>query len=101
LREIAVFGGRAHPALAAEICADLGVRCGKSGQQRRRLAMLPVAASNSANPSTRVTFIEVLRCLARRFCSGAARYSALDRCGRDQGGAGQRQVGPVPQIAVP
>src|SRR4249920_760700 len=25
LREIAVFGGTAHPALAAEICADLGV----------------------------------------------------------------------------
>jgi len=24
LREIAVFGGTAHPALAAEICADLG-----------------------------------------------------------------------------
>ncbi len=25
MREIAVFGGTAHPALAAEICADLGV----------------------------------------------------------------------------
>src|SRR5205823_13301795 len=25
LHEIAVFGGTAHPALAAEICADLGV----------------------------------------------------------------------------
>ncbi len=25
MREIAVFGGMAHPALAAEICADLGV----------------------------------------------------------------------------
>ena len=25
MREIAVFGGVAHPALAAEICADLGV----------------------------------------------------------------------------
>ena len=24
MREIAVFGGTAHPALAAEICADLG-----------------------------------------------------------------------------
>jgi len=27
LREIAVFGGTAHPALAAEISADLGVWC--------------------------------------------------------------------------
>ena len=28
--EIAVFGGTAHPALAAEIRADLGVRCAAS-----------------------------------------------------------------------
>lgn len=27
MREIAVLGGTAHPALAAESCADLGVRC--------------------------------------------------------------------------
>ena len=30
MREIAVFGGTAHPALAAEIRADLGVRCAAS-----------------------------------------------------------------------
>jgi len=30
LREIAVFGGTAHSALAAGICADLGVRCAAS-----------------------------------------------------------------------
>ena len=29
MREIAIFGGTAHPALA-EICADLGVRCAAS-----------------------------------------------------------------------
>jgi hypothetical protein len=42
LREIAVFGGTAHSALSAEICADRGVRCAaKPGQQRRCLAVLP------------------------------------------------------------
>ena len=30
MREIAVSGSTAHPALAAEICADLGVRCAAS-----------------------------------------------------------------------
>jgi hypothetical protein len=30
LREFAVFGSTAHPAVAAEICADLGVRCAAS-----------------------------------------------------------------------
>ena len=51
--EIAVFGGTAHSALAAEICADLGVRCAAS-QASCGIAWpcCPVAASNSANPST-------------------------------------------------
>ena len=36
MREIAVFGGTAHPALAAGICADLGVRCAASQAIARR-----------------------------------------------------------------
>jgi delta 1-pyrroline-5-carboxylate dehydrogenase len=42
LPEIAVFGGTAHPALSAGICADRGVRCAaEPGQQRHCLAVLP------------------------------------------------------------
>ena len=42
MREIAVFGGTAHPALSAGICADRGVRCAaQPGQQRHCLAVLP------------------------------------------------------------
>jgi hypothetical protein len=53
LREIAVFGGTAHPALAAEICADLGVRCAASqASSAAARPCCPVAASDSANPST-------------------------------------------------
>jgi hypothetical protein len=51
--EIAVFGGTTHPALAAEICADLGVRCAASqASSAAAWPCCPVAASNSANPST-------------------------------------------------
>jgi hypothetical protein len=51
--EIAVFGGTAHPALAAEICADLGVQCGASqASSAAAWPCCPVAASHSANPST-------------------------------------------------
>jgi hypothetical protein len=51
--EIAVFGGTAHPALAAEICADLGVRCAASqASSAAAWPCCPVAAPNSANPST-------------------------------------------------
>ena len=53
MREIAVFGGTAHPALAAEISADLGVRCAASqASSAAAWPCCPVAASNSANPST-------------------------------------------------
>ena len=53
MREIAVFGGTAHPALAAEICADLGVRCAESqAGSPAAWPCCPVAASNSANLST-------------------------------------------------
>ena len=38
MRETAVSGGTARPALAAEICADLGVRCAASSG---RPAVLP------------------------------------------------------------
>jgi hypothetical protein len=42
LPEIAVFGGAAHPALSAGICADRDVRCAaRPGQQRHCLAVLP------------------------------------------------------------
>jgi hypothetical protein len=50
LREIAVFGGTAHPALAAEIGADLGVRCAASqASSAAAWPCCPVAAPNSAN----------------------------------------------------
>jgi hypothetical protein len=53
LREIAVFGGTAHSALAAEICADLGVRCAaKPGQQRHCLAVPPGCGVEQRDPST-------------------------------------------------
>ncbi len=53
MREIAVFGGTARPALAAEICADLGVRCAASQASSAAAGpCCPVAASNSADPST-------------------------------------------------
>jgi len=42
VREIAVFGGTAHPALAAEICADLGGRCAASQASAARTQ--PIAA---------------------------------------------------------
>jgi hypothetical protein len=46
LREIAVFGGTAHPALAAAICADLGVRCAASqASSAAAWPYCPVAAS--------------------------------------------------------
>ena len=51
--EIAVCGSTAHPALAAEICADLGARCAAS--QASSAAAWPrrrVAAPDSASPST-------------------------------------------------
>ena len=53
MREIAVLGGTAHPALAAEICADLGrlVR-GKPGQQRRCLTVLPGCGAGQREPFT-------------------------------------------------
>ena len=53
MREIAVPGGTAHPALAAGICADRGVRCA-AGQASSAAAWpcCPVAAPDSANPST-------------------------------------------------
>ena len=52
LREIAVFGGTAHPALAAEICADRGVRCAASqASSAAAWPCCPVAAPDSANPS--------------------------------------------------
>ena len=48
MREIAVFGGTAHPALAAEICADLGVRCAASqASSAAAWPCCPVAAPNS------------------------------------------------------
>jgi len=53
LREIAVIGGTAHPALAAEICADRGVRCAASqASSATAWPCWPVAAADSANPST-------------------------------------------------
>jgi hypothetical protein len=53
LREIAVFGGTAHPALAAEIRADLGVRCAASqASSAAAWPCCPVAALDSASPST-------------------------------------------------
>ena len=53
MRELAVFGRTAHPALAVEICADLGVRCAASQASSAAAGpCCPVAASNSADPST-------------------------------------------------
>ena len=42
MREIAVFGGTAHPALAAEICAGLGCRSGRCGSPGSRNDCLEV-----------------------------------------------------------
>ena len=54
MREIAVFGGTAHPALAAEICADLGVRCAASqATWRRCLAVLPGRGARQREPPPR------------------------------------------------
>jgi hypothetical protein len=51
LREIAVFGGTAHPALAAGICADRGVRyAAQPGQQRHCLAVLPGRGAGQREP---------------------------------------------------
>ena len=48
---IAVFGGTAHSALSAGICADLGVRCAaKPGQQRHCLAVLPGRGVEQRDP---------------------------------------------------
>ena len=53
LRESAVFGGTADPALAAEICADPGVRCAASqASSAAAWPGCPVAAPDSAHPST-------------------------------------------------
>jgi adenylate kinase len=49
LREITVFGGTAHPALAAEIRADLGVRA----RQARPAAPLPGRAARSRRRAAR------------------------------------------------
>ncbi len=51
--EIAVLAGTAHPALAAGICADRGVRCAASqASSITAWPCCPVAAPDSANPST-------------------------------------------------
>ena len=53
VRESAVIGGTAHPALAAEICADLGARCAASQASSAAAGpCYPAAAPDSANPST-------------------------------------------------
>jgi hypothetical protein len=53
LRELAVFGRTAHPALAVEICADLGVRCAASqASSAAAWRCCLVAAPGSANPPT-------------------------------------------------
>ena len=52
MREIAVSGGTAHPALAAEIRAGRGVRCAASqASSAAAWPCRPVAAPDSANPS--------------------------------------------------
>ena len=54
VREIAVFGGTAHPALAVGIRAGRGVRCAASqASSAAAWPCCPVAAPDSANPSTR------------------------------------------------
>ena len=51
--EIAVLAGTARSALAAAICADLGVWCAASqASSAATWPYCPVAAPNSANPST-------------------------------------------------
>ena len=51
MREIAVFGGTAHPALSAGICAGRGVRCAaRPGQQRHCLAVLPGRGAAQREP---------------------------------------------------
>ncbi|HEX3304698.1 MAG TPA: hypothetical protein VHS32_00460 [Streptosporangiaceae bacterium] len=51
--EIAVLAGTAHSALAAGICAGRGVRCAASqAGSAAAWPCCPVAASDSANPST-------------------------------------------------
>ena len=51
MRELAVFGRTAHPALAVEICADLGVRCAASqASSAAAWRCCLVAAPGSATP---------------------------------------------------
>ena len=53
MRESAVIGGTAHPALAAEICADLGVRCAASQASSAAAGpCYPVAGAGQREPST-------------------------------------------------
>ena len=78
LREIAVFGRTAHPALAAEICADLGVR--RAASQASSAAAWPCCPVAAAQRATMV--IRSCRDRDSRSRLGTTRVSPETACRR-------------------